>query len=550
MAGMPNKVDSTTSLVSNDMSGKAEKSPAAVCTETDSGHGVSIGPISGLEVPDTKSELHVDTKTYETGLRAKSKNAEHPMQDSPSTKLVPTEAIVALIDSMLATPDDEELQLKAIISLRKFSTNDGLRQFIGESGGVAVVSTVMRAYPRNEHLVINSFMLLANLAFENSENKDLIRKVNTIEKVISLMGQHQEHEEIQGWACLALRNFSNNNKNNQMRLANGGIESITKAMKRFTKSKQVQIHGSAALGNVAAGDLTCQMRCRDLGGINVILDAMQDNVLSSSLQEHGIVAIRNLCVKNQKNQRRIGELGGIELLVQAMTAHQDVRSIQLKACAAIRYLAYDATNRELLGRNGALTMIVKALEIIDSSSSHGTEEADHILKAMSNATFDNSENKRVLGRCNGIDVVFTVLEAHSQAPEIQESCLRVLRNISDGVKENCTALLKRGVLQKCLRNMEKFKTHAGINEHSIALLYNLTCYEPLAEEHGTCIENMRAVVVERLEIFADNPAVQSEGRDLVINLNRLKRIKTATTVRRDRNKGSVLGRFMSRKSPK
>lgn len=401
-----------------------------------------------------------------------SKASEGLIEENTSSAPASTaEAVTILVDKLLECPEDEELHVRALRSLRRISTKKEGRDLIGRSGGVQLVADCMGRFGKsNDNLAAMCCMVVANLAFSSEENKERIRRARIIDFLFDLLRRESIPAQDMSYVCMAAQNVTNDNLKNQVYMgAYGGIAALCLALNRHLDSADVRQQAVAALGNIACGGKTCQMKAREEGGVELILKVMQNSSSNVIIQEKCAMALRNLCHNNDRNSRVVGGFGGIDLIVLAMKKFSTVISLQIMACAALRYLSFDEENRERLGKNGGVVLIVEAIGTVQRNS----VGLDEILKALSNATFDHTENKLAVARCNGIEVVMGILSAASSSAAL-EGGLRVLRNLTDCSEDLRRSMRDAGAMNAAVNCLRRARAEGQIAENALALLLNLT----------------------------------------------------------------------------
>jgi Spinocerebellar ataxia type 10 protein domain/Armadillo/beta-catenin-like repeat len=448
-------------------------------------------------------------------------SSEIPADASASHKsLSPAQEVAILVDNMLEAPDNVELNLRALRSMRRISTNDEGRKVIGESGGVQIVADCMRRLGNNTQLATMSCMVIANLCFNSPENKLRVYKSRVIDSMVGFLASVTVSDQL-AFVCLALRNISNNCRENQIFLgASGGVDGLCKVMKYHMGHLDVMIQSNAAIGNIASGNRTCQMRVRECGGLELLVQSMKTHPTAGAIHEHCMIAIENVCRGNEKNQRLIGGFGGVDQVIVAMRLFKDVKSIQIRACAVLRILAFDSQNRERLGLNGGIVCIVTALKQL----SNNKEEIEGGLKALSNATYDHIENKNAVVRSGGIEAVLAILLSTGDNLDVQRECLRVFRNLTDYSAEVRSRLCRDGVLQAAINCMGRSREHPGIAEHAIAFILNLLSDVHNGDSPIPQIDKQTLTEYVQLSIdhFPQNDQIQLHGQELIAALKRLK----------------------------
>lgn len=453
----------------------------------------------------------------------------------------PATAASILMDAMLARQGDEELQHKAVASFQRMAEADANRLLLGRSGCIQTVITAMRGFSGNSVLVRRGCSFLANIAYRSEENQKRVVDCRGVELLATLMRLREDDAEFHRGACHVLRNVTEGPVYIQKHAVHSGVlESVQRTLKSFEANADLQVHGIAAIGNIARSGLETQQRIRECGCIDAVIDAMRTHSSNFALQEKCVNTLRNVCHQNETNQRLVGEQGGIELLTVLLRENQDNPRFLVEVCSTLRYMSFVEENRSLMGKNGALVLIVESLQPV--SNHCGGREAEKVLKALSNATFSPQENKQVLVRGGGLQVIMHVLTKLQNDADVLSCGLRVLRNVIDQCGVNGQQLAEMGAYSFAVERAERFKSHEGVSENLFAILVDATELEYDEGKLGISLNALQDMISQRLENLSESAPVQHLGRGLLAHLQRLEICMKAAAERGNRKK-SLLRRI-------
>lgn len=450
----------------------------------------------------------------------------------------PDEAVVILVDSMLEAPRDEMLQLRAMISLMRMSTDPCNCRLLGHSGCIQTCLHAMRNFPHNGHITKAGCMFLANICFSCEENKGRVRELRGIQFALRMMTHLEDDEEFQNWACLLLRNLTSESQESQVMASQAGVlEVLHRTLKRFDWNSSLQVHGIATVGNIACVGLHCQMEVREKGCIELVVDAMRRHVGNDHVQRHCITAMKNICMDNGRNQRVFKELGSIDLLTELMRKCGSNARLMVHACHTLRYMCFEEGVRDMVGKNGALILMTEWLERI--SVEVGGAGVAVVLKAVSNATFSPDENKQIVARCGGLEQVMNVLNVHKDDCDVVDAGLRVFRNMSDMGGVNCQMLADNDVYCYAYGRVEKFEGHESIFEHYLAMVTKAVSVSYDEERVGIGLEALTCLIDDRLGRYANNVEVHKLGRSLKVTLEDHAQVAQEAANRRKKSKSLI-----------
>lgn len=417
--------------------------------------------------------------------------------------------ISILVDTMVTSPKDVELQLQIVMSLLRLSTVKENHKLLGYSYAIHASVMAMRTYPLHPYLPRCVCMFLANVSFNNSGNRERIQDCRGLETVYRLMAYLDEDEELQTWGCLMFRNVTTNSKPFQEFVGEMGfLVILRRALNRYPENRNLQVQGIATIANVASGGLQCQWLIRDSGCVDAVVNVMRRYSNVRKIQMHCLAAIRNMCDDNPRNQVVVRELGAIEMMMNLISNYGDSIMV-VDVFRTFRYLCFDCGTREVLGKNGAIVIMLESLEMV--STDMGEDGIESILKALSNATYSPDENKQILIRCNGIEMLMKILDRYRDVYKVIDAGLRVFRNISDKGGVNCQLLGDGGVFAFALDRIQVFPDEPSILEHYLAMVIN--CMENCYNENllGMSMASMRSYAEEKMVVFCDNIDVRKLG---------------------------------------
>lgn len=445
------------------------------------------------------------TEVMDAAIRKHMSSASSSME--PSQRPPPEQAVKILADAMLNSPDDEKLQLKAIISLVRMSAKDDEREIIGHSQCIMATIRAMKAFPGNQNISRRGCVFLANSAFQCQVNKDKIRDHGGIDVIIKQAMKEENDEELQLWTFLALRNLCNQSEQNQLEAeACGALGILQKGLRRYLGNKSLQTHGVASVASIAGGGLNCQMRLRETGCIDAVIESMKTHFSGSAFMEHCLVALTVICQQNENNQTRCWELGVVEVLADILRLKKSSPDLLLKVCLTVRQLCFNKLVRVDAGRAGIVNRILEEQE--DIKNRHGAEGAVAVLKALSNAVCDVDENMKIFTRCGGTEAMMKLLLEFLANAEVLGSGLRLFRNICDETDVNYEYLKGSSVFKFSLDCIELFKDDANITEHAFQLVLK-TLKRGLQDGlFGKSAEELRELVQGQLERLYSHAGVQ------------------------------------------
>lgn len=426
----------------------------------------------------------------------------------------PYQATRILLANMLQFLTDEELQLKALVSLIRMASNDEQREIVGESGCLEAAMAAMRSFPNNEHIMSRGFMLLANSAYRSDQNKAKIREEGGIDILLVSIEQNVENEKLVSYGCLALRNLTSSSTANQMEACSRGAAPVfASIMQHYPWSKKILTHVICSIGHIASGDLQCQRILREGGCISDILLLMRKHISQAVFVEHCAVTIANLCIHNEINQRTISKLGGVQLLSDAFQEHAFNYHIYVRLYEALRFLCLEEYACNQVAEVGILKNMISDLHAV--SKSEGASGVAMTLQALSTAVSNMEESKKLMTRSGGVEKVMNVLEEYPDELNVLNIGLRLFRNISDRGGTNCQLMAVSGVFSFILGRMEAFPENEDVLEHCFVLLFDATVNGYDEDIMDVAILDVKMAVETRMRALQLHGRAQSVGTNLV-----------------------------------
>lgn len=453
------------------------------------------------------------------------------------------EALAVVVDAMFASPDDEQLQYKAIVSMSRIVHKRSSVDIsnIHRTGCIQAIIAAMTNFAEMTYFIRKGCFLLVSVAFRSQDNQNQICKSGGIELLATLMKRNEGDEKSQSVIFHALRNITEQIPRIQRYVVHLGLlEVIGHSLERFKENIELQIHAIAVIGNIACSGLEAQRRIRECGCLELIIQAMGDFSGEFSVQERCVNSLRNVCYRNESNQRMVGKLGGIELLTQLLENHQKNAPFLVEVCSTIRYMCLDEENRKMMNAR-AVEQIVKSLEPV-SNYCEGAD-VEKVLKSLSNATFSPEENKRNMVTCGGIPAVMKVLHKLKNDPGVLCSGLRAFRNITDKGRANSKLLADVDVFSFGIERIRCFKEHEGLSEQLFTILLDIIEDDYDQEKIGMPLSEVKETVSTQLQNLSSSVPVQQIGRSLYIVLEKYEQAAIEAEAERGGRKRSLLRKF-------
>ena len=207
-----------------------------------------------------------------------------------------------------------------------FGNNDNRRR-VAEAGGVEAVVKAMNDHPFDELVLERTCHLLLRLSTHADETnrklceerRSLIVQAGGVEAVTKAMQRHPSFAKLLKCACETLRNLCVDNDDNMRRVAQaGGVEAVVKAMNdrpfdRFLLEQTCHLLLHLSTYTDEKNRKECEERkalIGKAGGVEAVTKAMRRHPSLVALLKNACMALTNLVVGNDDNMRRVAQAGG------------------------------------------------------------------------------------------------------------------------------------------------------------------------------------------------------------------------------------------------
>jgi len=264
--------------------------------------------------------------------------------------------IPAICTAMEQNLDSVEIQEKAINILSQFAASTTLnRVAIREANGITAILTSMKTHTDTDidissNLQISACTALKHMTKVDGIHRDLIFQHDGIRTLIEIMKRHLGHHQLQKEACSLMANlaFENTNNKNAIREAHGIVVLLLGMKHHLDASAEVQEMGCLALWKLSFENATNRDAIRDAGGLNAIRNAMIVYKDVATVQKQACGALMNLSHQNNVNKDEIRKVGILPLIITAMDVHINDALVQKHACGALNNLTTPSENIKVL----------------------------------------------------------------------------------------------------------------------------------------------------------------------------------------------------------
>ncbi|GBG35148.1 Protein kinase, putative, partial [Hondaea fermentalgiana] len=308
--------------------------------------------------------------------------------------------IIVSAKRILEHSTDPDILAKAMWALRFALTGESGTSFrvaaIQEHDLGSSVIELFRAFRDHEDLQAAACGFVIPVTFDSGRNGLILgQELEIGTEIVAAMRKHPGSESVQNYACGALWNLAQNERNCEIlgqELQVGEV--IVAAMRKHPGSESVQESACGALAKFAANARNCEILGQELEVGQEIVAAMHKHPGSESVQEMACVALAILADNARNKEILVQELQVGKEIVAAMRKHIGSESVQDLACGALWDLAANARNDEILGQE-----LKVGKEIVAAMRKHPGSESvqENACGALANLAA-NARNKEILGQ--------------------------------------------------------------------------------------------------------------------------------------------------------
>ena len=349
-----------------------------------------------------------------------------------------------------------------------------------QAGASDVVAHAMKRFLKGgEDLQEVAISVLSCLAV-NPPNIDYLlgKGDDTVEAIVTTMGQYPEIAGIQTKGCEALAILASHNDSTlRLRIMDKGAgEAILfNAVAMHSEDFAVQKSALSAVRNLCTDCEENQNRLLELGVVDPILSAMRKHRSAAGLQEAGAGAISLLAGNNVETKKAIVENGGIKLTLRAILEHSNNLSEENECyIRTLMTLALDSYNGNHSESNNSEDDIKAAVGVIHA-----------VIDAIGTSQEEGTNSSKV---AFAIDAVIVAMETHEDDSAVQEVGFAILSGIADLDDEDITIntvqtkmdIVDEGALDVINMAMVLHKHEANVQERACAVLLSLAIEENYA----------------------------------------------------------------------
>ena len=397
------------------------------------------------------AEVREETDAEKTVLDTIVCCAEYALRDKPllqetKARLVEERGIEVLIKMMRKGIDDRQIQLTCHKLVQMLSSNNAaVQEAIGATQGIQTIIHVMLKYKEDVELLNGAMNALLYLT-PCIQNRKLIGNFFGIEVTISSMKTFQDECSVQERGCALLANAAFQNRpNKQVIVGIGGIKAILRAMKKCKDTSLVSFWGCLALRNISFNYEDAMTKIGMQAGIKAILIALVTFKEDDDIQEQGCAALRNITQDHAPNQMTLVDMRGLEVVVRCMKRFRTLYSVHENCVAMMKSIIMqgdDTSVAEKIAGAGATEAILSSM--IQYRSDCGFQMDCVVVLDRLARTSDDIRERIVAAE--GVETINGTLRVHLMELDLVEQGValqRYLRARTAQARKNSSASKER-----------------------------------------------------------------------------------------------------------
>jgi len=320
----------------------------------------------------------------------------------------------------LRKPLSARVQENICAILSTVSVDADIGDEILTSGGLKVISRIMRDKASNLNLMIWMSSLLYSLSFKAPGTKIIIRE-GLVMGIINTMKTHQS-DNLSVILHNILWNLSVDNSAEVAPLLcdADGISSLLSASMSESSTDLVLSSCNALWGLTVDSGFRRELDIND--GIDSVLNIISAFKNNEEIQEKSIGILANMCV-DRSSADKLKQVNGIRTLVRTANHHMYLPKIQRIICIALRNIAETSeSNRSAICDGGGIAVVINAILNVRDSATRMDSCA--CLRSLAGST--NVTVKSQIVQLGGIDALMEVMDEHPTNEALQnEACATI-----------------------------------------------------------------------------------------------------------------------------
>ncbi|GBG30413.1 Vacuolar protein 8 [Hondaea fermentalgiana] len=411
------------------------------------------------------------------------------------SKLIECDAAGAVTAAMKAHPDDEALVKESVDLLSKLAAARGVAKVGMTAETMRLLNRALDDYGADRALHRDASKLVDGLSgIYKEESVDMVGArldaallamggASHIKELYDENGKPYYHNVKTGettWdppeeyldargAMAAASKLSDSHKDNVQEVDPAVLRGAVARFNEHTEEPARLTDLASALGVLATNE-TNRQEIAQAGGLEAIIAALNgDNVDPEFLA--AALHLLNQFARNDFFKQQIAELGGIEAIILIMLKFIEHVIVVEKCAALLANLCYQCAE------NVDQVMHYNGVSAVSQAMARYPKESLLLYSSMvllSNLMFGNDENKLVIGREVGLQVI-QVVRTHFKDAKLFKAALRAIGNMTF-LDENILLVVTNGATKCIVAGMSANEDNLELQQLSIEVIGNLGSY--------------------------------------------------------------------------
>ncbi|KAG7352058.1 hypothetical protein IV203_008106 [Nitzschia inconspicua] len=259
--------------------------------------------------------------------------------------------------------------------------------------------------------------------FEQTQTK--LMDASCINVLLEVANAFSERSELLEVVILAISSLISNQKSVKLFMEGTTVEAIVKIVTDFSSHVPILIQSCEVIRKLA----TCGHYDREIigqkGAGGAVFTAMVMNQSDVELQVSALTTLNELCVDSEENMTMLVNLGLCDVIVNAMENHRDEPDVQQVGASLIATLSVIDENKHAIGDNSGRLVVVRAMCVHPDCEG----VVKHCMNALYLLTLDLIIAEKLMQE-GAIEIIVKAMQDHVVCDSIQELGCGVLANLS------------------------------------------------------------------------------------------------------------------------
>ena len=245
--------------------------------------------------------------------------------EGSKTRLVAGSGIDLLVKLMELHGGSAAVQSRSCYVLGVLAMHETVIKRIHKIGGISNILSAFHRYRKDENVVANCSLALANIASCCGTSQDILLG-GGFERLLEGMSRFPLNVLVFSRACEVMGNMATDQRFETVFARSKGVQTIIRGMRLLFHMQEAQISGCRALLNLAHNEKN-KWAIFEHGGTDLILASMQQHPSNARVQMFGCWAIHKMIFKNETVRKHVEDIGGEKIIARVIKDLSDDSSL-------------------------------------------------------------------------------------------------------------------------------------------------------------------------------------------------------------------------------